>query len=315
MTILPTASVLRRVERWPGPDVVRFVLSLMAMMPRATLQLLGGWLGRCHFSFATRTARVTRANLELCMPSTDAPETTEQMVRKSLEETGRTLMETPAVWLGDLTRIDGWIEQVEGEALLTRALASERGLLILLPHLGNWELFNVFFRRYGVMTALYQPPRQPVFRSFMAEVREQHGNHMVPTTRAGLATLYKTLKQGETVVVLPDQVPASGEFVRFFEQDALTDSLTHRLLQKTGAFALMITVTRNDNGRFNVRITSPEDELFDQDVAVSLAALNRMVASAVRTTPAQYQWEYKRFRERPRGQPKLYRFNKPPAIH
>jgi KDO2-lipid IV(A) lauroyltransferase len=37
-------------------------------------------------------------------------------------------------------------------------------------------------------------------------------------------------------------------------------------------------------------------------MAVSLAALNRGVEACLRHCPEQYQWEYKRFRTRPRGE-------------
>ncbi len=80
-------------------------------------------------------------------------------------------METPAVWLGDFERIDEWIHVVHDEAILQEHLNDPAGLLVLLPHMGNWELFNVFFRRYGQMTALYQPPRQGYMQKVMQKVR------------------------------------------------------------------------------------------------------------------------------------------------
>jgi KDO2-lipid IV(A) lauroyltransferase len=47
----------------------------------------------------------------------------------------------------------------------------------------------------------------------------------------------------------------------------------------------------------------PADEaLYSDDVAESLRALNDGVERCLRHCPEQYQWEYKRFRTRPRGE-------------
>ena len=51
---------------------------------------------------------------------------------------------------------------------------------------------------------------------------------------------------------------------------------------------------------------SEKDELYDEDMSVSLAALNRGVERCVRGCVEQYQWEYKRFRVRPRDGKGLY---------
>jgi KDO2-lipid IV(A) lauroyltransferase len=224
-------------------------------------------------------------------------------------------METPAVWLGDVERTDAWIHVVHDEAILVKHLNDSAGLLVLLPHMGNWELFNVFFRRYGQMTALYSPPRKGYMQKVMKKVRAGHGNNMVPTTPYGLKQLYKTLGDGGTAVILPDQVPTSGQFVPFFGHPALTDALASRLLKKTGAKTLGITLVRNDDGFFDAHVLVPDASIYDLDEAISMKALNDLMETCACIAPRQYQWEYKRFRERPAGSEKIYRFNKPSGYH
>ena len=295
--------------------LVQTLLYLLSLLPRKVTQGLGTFVGILNDRLDTRSARVTK-DIELCLPafSDESPDNGE-LSRQSLIETGKTLLETPAIWLGDIERIDSWIQVVHDETLLQSHLSDSAGLLVLLPHMGNWELFNIFFRRYGHMTALYQPPRQGYMRKVMQKVRERHGNHMVPTTRSGLKQLYKTLNDGGTVVILPDQVPASGKFVPFFGHPALTDVLASRLLQKTGDRALGITMLRNDKGLFEAHIIAPDSAIYDPDETISTHAVNDLMQVCAEIAPSQYQWDYKRFRERPAGSEKIYRFNKPPGIH
>jgi|AP95_1055475.scaffolds.fasta_scaffold00019_30 KDO2-lipid IV(A) lauroyltransferase len=292
--------------------LVRFLLGTLALLPRPVAQMIGQLIGTVNYHRNTQACQVTRANLALCYADLANPD---EMVKRSLQDTGKTMLETPAVWFGHRDRIDDWIGTIYNESVLIDQLASELGLLVLLPHMGNWEIFNVFFRRYGRMTALYQPPRQAYMVNLMAEIRLRHGNTMVPTNRRGLLTLYKTLKRGDTVVVLPDQVPATGDYAPFFGQAALTDELSTRLLRKTGAKVVGTAIVRNAEGLFDVHVIEPPNDIYSTDKNVSLAAVNQLVQQCIYLDPPQYQWEYKRFRERPAGQKKIYRFKKPPGVH
>jgi len=297
-------------------SLVQILLYLLSLLPRKFSQRLGTLAGMLNAKLNSRSARVTRANVDLCLtPQAGNSADNDKFSTQSLIETGKTLMETPAVWLGDIERIDGWIQVVHNEALLREHLNDSTGLLVLLPHMGNWELFNVFYRRYGQMTALYQPPRQDYMQKVMQKVRVRHGNHMVPTTRSGLKQLYKTLREGGTAVILPDQVPAKGQFVPFFEQPALTDVLASRLLKKTGAKVLGIAMVRSDEGLFDAHVLAPDSSIYEADEVTSIRAVNDLMQTCAEIAPKQYQWEYKRFRERPAGSKKIYRFNKPSGVH
>ena len=296
--------------------LMHIFLHVVSLFPRNFSQYLGTLVGILNAKLGSRSAQVTRANIELCIPGlSDNLVAKDKFSRQSLIETGKTLMETPAVWLGDCERIDEWIDVVHDEAILQEHLNDPAGLLVLLPHMGNWELFNVFFRRYGQMTALYQPPRHGYMQKVMQKVRARHGNLMVPTTPSGLKQLYKTLGNGGTAVVLPDQVPAFGQFVPFFGHPALTDVLASRLLKNTGAKALGITMVRNEDGLFEAHVLAPAPSIYDLDEMTSIRAVNDLMQTCAEISPKQYQWEYKRFRERPVGSKKIYRFNKPSGFH
>jgi KDO2-lipid IV(A) lauroyltransferase len=122
----------------------------------------------------------------------------------------------------------------------------------------------------------------------------------VPTTPRGIVQLFKRLQQGEVVAVLPDQVPESGVFVPFFEQAALTDRLAHRLVQKTGASVVMMGLLRNEVGCFDLHLV-PIEGLSNPDEAEALTDLNFAISQFIERAPAQYQWEYKRFKRHPDG--------------
>lgn len=290
--------------------LLRLLLRLQALMPLGFSQWLGRGFGSLNYYLGSRSTQVTKQNLQLCLPEL-SPAEIQTLTHNSMRQTGMTAFETPAVWLGDLSRTSAWIGQIENEELLDDAMASDQGTVVLLPHLGNWEMFNVYFASKGRMTALYQPPRQDWAKPLMAKVR---GDNLVPTNRHGLATLYRELKGGQVVTVLPDQVPATGEFAPFFGQPALTDRLVPRMLRKTGARAIICIVYR-ESGKFHLRFDEVDSDVYAADLTTALAALNLSVEKSIREKLVQYQWEYKRFRERPAGAKKLYKFSGQPDLY
>ena len=180
---------------------------------------------------------------------------------------------------------------------------------------GNWELCNVYFAGRGKMTALYQPPRKAYLHETMKKIRSHFGNELVAANVKGIARLYRVLEKGGVVVILPDQVPGTGLYVPFFGIEALTDKLLSRLVQKTDARVVAACVTRLEDGRFEVGFRAVDEGIYSSDIETSVRAVNATVENCVREIPAQYQWEYKRFRERPGGEKKIYRFGRPEAFH
>ena len=317
ITWFPVIGTLNVEKRRPRLMLGRFaelLLWVLARLPRRISQFLGRLLGLINYLLQTRAYRVTAANLRLCFPELSEVDR-ERLVKKSLASTGQTLMETPAVWLASWPVLSNWITRVVADDLLDEAISEGKGVIVLLPHIGNWELFNAYFASRGKMTALYQPPRKAYLQRTMEKVRSHFGNEFVPTSVKGITRLYRVLKEAGVVTILPDQVPASGIYVPFFGNAALTDKLLSRLVLKTHARVVAVSVIRLEDGRFEISFTAVDGGIYSTDMEVSVRAINITVENCVREIPAQYQWEYKRFRERPPGEEKIYRFNKPRAFH
>lgn len=285
----------------------RFLLLLLKGLGRLPLSVgraLGAALGWCLYRRAkSRSARVTRINLALCFPRMP-PEDRERLARQSLMETGKLAAEIAAVWSRPVAWLDRHIQAEEGAALITEKLARTRGLILLTPHLGNWEVIGPWGARFAPFTALYQPAKHPAIDTFMAAGRLKPNVSLAPTNRQGVGQLLKALRCGEIVCILPDQVPdtGSGMVAPFFGEPALTMTLVHSLMKCTGCEVVMSYCERVRGG-FKVVVTECDPEIYADDPAVAVAALNRSVEACARRVPSQYQWEYKRFRARPGGEP------------
>jgi len=206
------------------------------------------------------------------------------------------------------------IGEIQGADLLDDALARQQGLVLLAPHLGNWELAGLYFSTRFSMAALYSAPNMKEMESYMSRVRGRGGSELVRADRRGVLRLFSILREGGVVGILPDQNPdaSGGAFAPFFGVNVLTMKLVSRLVQKTEARALVTYAERLPGAKgFRLVIEEVDERLYDPDTDVSVAGLNATVENVVRRIPAQYQWEYKRFKKRPPGEPNPYKPLKP----
>lgn len=286
--------------------VIALLLRLIGGLPLGLARRCGWLLGELSWRRNSREAKVTRINIGSCFPSLTPP-LQERLVRESLREWGRTVFEIPVVWQRSPDWLARRIVGIRNEELLQKALADERGLIVLSPHLGNWEVAGFEISRRTPMTTMYEPPKDPRLDQRIQRSRAKIGAKLVPTSARGVLALIKTLKAGGAVGVLPDQEPElnSGRFVPFFGVSTLTMTLVHSLVSRTDAQVLFCFALRVPGG-FELVILEPDADIADADVMRSVAALSRGMERCVTEAPAQYQWEYKRFKKRPEGEARIY---------
>jgi Kdo2-lipid IVA lauroyltransferase/acyltransferase len=266
---------------------------------------VGRWLGWLVWYLHTQEVRSTLINLRICFPEMD-PDARRRLAKASLAQTGQLVAETGATFHW---REQDWrklIKEVEGESLLIPAPADRRPLLILVPHFGNWEFLALYLGKLGI-NALYDPPRVRAFEPLILAARSRSGASLFPIDPTGLRGFFRAFQAQKPVALLPDQVPErqAGVYAPFFGEPALTMTFAHRLIARHGARVLLGTAMRCDGG-FRIRFTPVPDALADPDPVVSATAMNGAIEQLVLTDPAQYQWDYKRFKRPPPGQPYPY---------
>jgi KDO2-lipid IV(A) lauroyltransferase len=277
-------------------------------LPWQRSQRLGAWLGERFASHDTRAARVTATNLAWCFPSMSAA-ARDALARASLRETGKLIFETASLWSGGARHWEQHVRSMHGVELIDRARASGMGVLVLAPHFGNWELLNCLLGARYRATVMYEPLRNRWLDAQLVRARAMTGSVPVPATMTGLRRVLRTLDAAGVVGLLPDQVPMreSGVHAPFFGVPALTMTLPHRLLCGARAIPLLAAATRNADGTFEVAFEPVNKAIGSTDPVSAATALNAAIEALVRRHPAQYQWEYKRFKRPAVGERSPYR--------
>jgi KDO2-lipid IV(A) lauroyltransferase len=278
-----------------------WVFRFLSRLPLALLHALGGALGwLVYFASATYRRRF-KANVMQAGVAWAA-------ARPAIAAAGRMAAELPWLWVGTKRQPLGDKLRWDGGELIAAALEHKRGLVMLTPHMGCFEICaqaiaERFTTPEAPITVLYRPARQASLRDVMAGSRERPGLATAPASLAGVRQMIRALRKGEVIGLLPDQVPPHGlgVWAPFFGRPAYTMTLAARLVQQTGAALLLIWGERLPGGEGFVVHVLPAPQIAKEASAEEAAAtVNAAMESLIRRAPGQYLWGYHRYKQ-PRG--------------
>jgi KDO2-lipid IV(A) lauroyltransferase len=269
------------------PHSMLTFLSLVARLPLPLLHVFGALLGLLAL-LRGRHRRLIADNLRhagLYSPG---------MVMKAGMETGKMLLELPAIWLRPLNEVTGWVREVRGWEHVDAALHQGKGLIFVGPHLGCWELSGLYPASRMPIIALYRRPRQDWFHELMQRGRGRTAGRAVEPNLSGVRAMLKALKHNEAAWILIDQHASEGDgnWMPFFDRWAYMTTLAYRLHEKTRAPMLMFHCERLPWGRgYRLNIdTLPE---LPDDALAASRIVNRIMEERIRRQPEQYLWTYR----------------------
>ncbi|MGQ9685742.1 MAG: lysophospholipid acyltransferase family protein [Thiobacillaceae bacterium] len=266
------------------------LLRLTAYLPLPLLHAIGALLGLVGLPFSNRSADA-RDNLR------QAGLDTFGLRLKVAMHFGMGVMELLPVWLRPFPRAIALVREVHGLEHLEAARRSSRGVLVMTPHLGCWELVGLYVASRMPIVELYRPPRQAWAGRLMRTGRERGLARLATPDLKGVRALFTALKRGEAAGILPDQVASRGDGVwaEFFGRAAFTPTLAFRLARATGAVPLLLFCERLSWGR-GFRLWIEPLPPIPEDDAIAARQLNQALEAMIRRRPEQYLWRYRRYK-------------------
>jgi KDO2-lipid IV(A) lauroyltransferase len=266
------------------------IFRLLSTLPLPLLHLLGSALGWLVYLASPSYRRRMRANLEGAGFGRE--------LSRAVAESGKAIVELPFVWCAKPERVARHAV-TENFELVQSVLDSGRGIVFLTPHLGCFEMTAQQIALHTSLTVMYRPPKQAALKPLIEGARARHNLHLAPANLSGVRILAKTLKKGQPIGLLPDQVPQEGEGVwaPFFGRTAYTMTLPAKLAQMGDAAVILVYAERLPAGRgFVVRFVPFEGEL-SGTAAAQAGAINRAMEQLIARCPSQYFWSYNRYKQ------------------
>jgi KDO2-lipid IV(A) lauroyltransferase len=284
------------------------VMRLFSWITPRAAEYIAPFLAAIVWYSVPRLRRVTRMNLNAVYPELDSAQR-KKIGRASMTNYARGLFEAGMLWHWPLERVNKLFDEAEGFEYAQEAIDAGEGMIVAAPHCGSWEMLNLYLHSKGEAAILYKPSKFPEIDAILTDKRRRGGAEMVPATAAGLRRMYKLLKEGLYVALLPDQEPSrgSGGFAPFFGIEALTGVLLPRMAQRTGAPVVFAVCERRKGGRYCVHLFKSDDSIYSENMREALIAVNQGIEKCIEVDREQYLWAYKRFRNRPEGEASFYK--------
>lgn len=139
---------------------------------------------------------------------------------------------------------------VINDHLVRDALAAGKGVIVSLPHAGNWDHAGAYYCETGapIVTVAEHLEPERLFRKFLA-YRESLGMEVLDASTRSLAVLSQRLRQGRMIALVADRdLSANGVDVTFFNHPARMPAGPAVLSIQTGAPLLTAFVRYLESG-------------------------------------------------------------------
>lgn len=304
---------MAKKSRKPALDLavylaVRLVVCLVQALPPALAFKIAEFLARVAYRVDKRHREVAADNLRHAFPELAAdPARLDRLVRATYRHFLRMVVEIallprkmhPTSWRKYLTMYPA-VRFVE-------PMLSDRALLIVTGHFGNWEMAGFMLGANGFKTyAIARTLDNPRLERFLKRFRTTTGQEII-AKNDDFDRLTAAMKCGAKVATLADQDAGSrGVFVDFFGRPASTHKAVALMAIEFDARLAVIGVPRLAEPMFYAvvceDVIDPRDYADRPDAVRAIterytAALERLI----RRHPEQYFWLHRRWKSQPKA--------------
>lgn len=294
---------------WIVAQVVRSLVCVVQALPAHLAHTFAELLARLAYRVDKRHRRVAAENLGFAFPEKATGEI-DSLVRRCYRHCCLLLIEI-ALLPRKLT-VEKWRSYgrlVHGDRILD-GLLTDRALLIVTAHFGNWELAGFALGRLGFRTyAIARVLDNPYLEGFLKKFRQATGQTII-AKKDDFDRLSTVLQAGGKVATLGDQdAGPRGVFVEFLGRPASAHKAVALMAMQFDAKMIVIGVPRTreqaERGLSYHEIVC-EDSIDPRDYADRPDAVQAItqryhdaLARLIRRHPEQYFWLHRRWKSQP----------------
>ncbi|MFH1784213.1 MAG: lysophospholipid acyltransferase family protein [bacterium] len=275
------------------------------LLPWKAAYALGVFLGSLlHIIFGSRT-RLARQNIDKAIGKGMSDKEKDQLVRNVYRNFGKTLIEFVKIIRWDNAALRRMVK-IEGIENLKKACESNKGVILLTGHIGNWHVMGMALGSHGYkVTNVIKRQKNPwvahwiVDQVYRARMKSIFQNNKNPRQ------IIKALRNREIVEFLGDlHAGDRGIFVDFMGRPASTFTGPVILAIRTGAPIVVAVDVRNPDNTHTAFIDEPiyldRSRTSDEDVHDSLGVITKGLESYILKYPDQWFWLHNRWKTQPK---------------
>jgi KDO2-lipid IV(A) lauroyltransferase len=286
-----------RPQNTTGHDDKRFT----AKLSQKHIITLGKVIGSIAYFLDVPHRRIVRRNLKFTHP---------EWSRNQIEKISKRVFQNLSITFVEICQLATFSRQdvlnnvrIEGLDKLTRALQSNKGLVIVSAHLGNWEMglqYTCCLLQKPILGVAKKIRFAPLNRWFHL-LRTRFGIKII-YKKGSLPEMRQTLRRGGALGLLVDQSRRSeGVDVTFFGHKVTATPAAAFLAIRCQSIVLPIFCIRKADNRLTIEVKSPLEIKrtgdLRSDLRINTQIITDEVEKAVRQYPDQWFWVHKRWKK------------------
>ena len=271
--------------------------AIASALPVRVLFAIGSFMGWWAWLLLPHYRRLARRNLEIAFAKEKSPLELRRIVRRNFQWLSANLICSLKMVSMPLEKMTRYVEAENLDAL-HKELRAGRPVVLLLSHIGPWELAAQLVPHYAPYARIGSPYQRLGNRYIQRDVsrrRARTGSELFDRSE-GFHKPIELLRSCGVLGIFADQHAGDhGLWTPFFGRLASTSPLPGLLAKRTGAAVMAAAIHTEGPARwrmvFTPRIDSPGDS-----VNSITAKENRTIEQQIRKAPEDWLWVHNRWK-------------------
>ncbi|MEY2549059.1 MAG: heptosyltransferase [Verrucomicrobiota bacterium] len=271
--------------------------AIASALPLRVLFVLGNFMGFAGWLLLPQYRRLARRNLEVAFGNEKSPAELSRICRRHFQRTGANFLCGTKLGAMSPEKLARYVEAENADAV-HQHLRARRPVIVLLSHIGNWEVTGPLvphYFHYARVGTVYQKLRNRYLNDDVNRKRARTGAELFDRSE-GFHKPIQLLRSGGLIGVLGDQHAGDhGLWTPFFGRLASTSPLSALLAKRTGAAVIALAVYTVGPARWRLVFT-PLTESSDVSVDAVTFKANEMIEQEIRKAPEDWFWVHNRWK-------------------
>ncbi|MCK5110273.1 MAG: lipid A biosynthesis acyltransferase [Arcobacteraceae bacterium] len=248
----------------------------------------------------TKHKKIAMVNLNLAYENTKTLEEKKEIIKQSYQNLVFNLYEFVENQYLTLEQLEEKIK-VENEYIIKDAIKSERKIILISAHYGNWEVIGSYnSMKYKPMTNVGRPMSNEYLNDDLRKSRNLHKSEMLDKHEAAKG-LIKALKADRMIGLVVDQNTSDnmGLLIDFFGKKARQTDSPAKLALKFNALIIPVFVIKNDFRDYTIKYCEPIDinKIEDDDKILKCTQLQAdAIEEQIKNKPEDWFWQHQRWK-------------------
>ena len=273
--------------------IMKLLFYFLSLIPKRLFEyLIDIYLSLRIYKYSS-SFKVTLKNIEIAFPGRNRKDVS-LLAKRSFKESIISGYESIYTWGRNDAEVNSNILRIENNYLINNL--KENGLIGVSFHNRSVDMLLIWINSQHTTTSLFKKIKNKTLNTYIRHRRESKNSKCYETNLSGVKEIFKSLKNNNIVCFAADQVPKRGfgEYINFFNVEAYTTTLVQSLVKKTKANVIYFFIQSSPGNDINIILKQcTENNYSDSEYKL---LLNKDIEKFIMNRPADYSWEYKRFK-------------------